>query len=192
MFSDSENFAFIKSTTLALEHELKNIFKDDTDFLVQRLEQSDLNSQILSVSKSKYDGNKFIIWEPCTIKNYSVFYSNYFDGWYTLLYSLVAKYKKEVLIVFLDSIESKGKMGFYYYYGGKERIVRALYDDTKWTFFEKGEMLSFESGEYYKKKKITDRMNNDIMKEYLLKLGININNEDFYKSTTPFLVGKNI
>ena len=190
MFSESEIFALIKSTPQELMLELKLLFKNETDFLLEELSYSKLNSQIISISQSKYAGNNFIIWEPKILKGHSVFYSNYLDGWYTLLYSLAAKYKNEVLIIFLDSIEKKGKMGFYNYCNRKERVVRALYDNSKWTFFEKGEILSFEDIEHYKKRKITDRINNYIVKEYLLKLSINIDNADFYKSSMPIVLGR--
>jgi hypothetical protein len=192
MLNNSETFALIKSTPQALRLELRQVLKNDTNFLVEEQNSSDLSSQIISVSQSKYDADRFVVWKPDNVKNYSIFYSNYLDGWYSLLYNLIINYQREVLMIYLDPVDSKGKMGFYYYSDNKERIVRALYDNPKWTFFEKGEILPFENSEYYKKKKITDRMNNDIMKEYLLKLGVDINSPDFYKSKTSFILGKTV
>ena len=54
-------------------------------------------------------------------------------------------------------------------------MVLALKED-RWTFFQQGEPLPFENLEYYNNKRIKDRMNFAIIKEYLLKMGI-----DFYK-----------
>ena len=46
-------------------------------------------------------------------------------------------------------------------------------------FFEKGNILSFENAENYKKRIIVQRMNNDIIKKYLIVLGINVDREGF-------------
>ena len=68
------------------------------------------------------------------------------------------------------------KMSFEYIKpSGEERIIMALKED-RWTFFQQGEPLSFEKKEYYENRRIKDRINFAIIKEYLLKLGI-----DFYK-----------
>lgn len=63
----------------------------------------------------------------------------------------------------------------YIHSNGDIRIIMALKED-RWTFFQQGEPLPFENLEYYNSKRIKDRINFDIIKEYLLKLGI-----DFYK-----------
>ena len=68
------------------------------------------------------------------------------------------------------------KMAFKYTNADEEeRVVMALKED-RWTFFQKGEPLPFENMEYYNNRRIKDRINFDIIKEYMLKLGI-----DFYK-----------
>lgn len=54
---------------------------------------------------------------------------------------------------------------------GKERIVMALKED-KWTFFQMGTPLPFEDVSLYEKKRIKDRINFDIIKQYLSKIGI--------------------
>lgn len=58
---------------------------------------------------------------------------------------------------------------------GKERVVIAL-KENQWTFYQDGEPLPFENLELYNNKRIKDRINFDIIKEYLSKIGI-----DFYK-----------
>jgi hypothetical protein len=85
----------------------------------------------------------------------------------------------------LDEIAPRGHMGFYYNNGVRKRIVRALYD-MKWTFYETGEPLPFEDIENYKKRKITDRINKDIITSYLLKIGLDINSADFYRTNRTF------
>lgn len=191
MFTNTEKFAIIKSPLGKLKIDLKIIFKNDTDFSIEEIDQSHLEEQKSIICKSKYDGDRFIIWEPLGLKDCSIFYSNFLDGWYTLLYNLAKQHNNEIFMIYLGEIEKKGKMGFYYYNNEKERVVRTMYDN-KWIFFEKGKMLSFEKPEYYEKKRITDRINNDILKEYLLSLNVDINKDIFYTSKGNLLVGKEI
>ena len=61
---------------------------------------------------------------------------------------------------------------------GKERLVMALKED-RWTFYQEGEVLPFENPDYYNNRKIKDRMNFSVIKEYLFKIGI-----DFYRIDT--------
>ena len=60
---------------------------------------------------------------------------------------------------------------------GKERIVMALKED-KWTFFQMGTPLPFENLSLYENKRIKDRINFDVIKQYLLKLGIDFETMD--------------
>lgn len=55
----------------------------------------------------------------------------------------------------------------------KERIILA-YEEDKWVFYEKGIPLDIENIDYYKNRLIRKRLNNEIIKEYLLKLGIDL------------------
>lgn len=48
------------------------------------------------------------------------------------------------------------------------------YKEDKWVFYEQGRPLAFENTDYYKNRLIKKRLNNKIIEEYLLKLGINI------------------
>ncbi|MCR5395036.1 MAG: hypothetical protein K6E86_06565 [Bacteroidales bacterium] len=55
---------------------------------------------------------------------------------------------------------------------GKERVVYALRED-RWIFYEEGEPLPFENLDYYKRRMIKERIGNDVIIEYLSKLGVN-------------------
>ena len=61
----------------------------------------------------------------------------------------------------------------YISHDGKERIIYALEED-RWVFYEEGEPLSFENTDYYKRRIIKKRINNEIILEYLSKCGINL------------------
>lgn len=59
----------------------------------------------------------------------------------------------------------------------EERLIQA-YKEDRCFFYEEGKPLYFENLDYYKRRRITDRLNNDIIKEYMLRLGIDINTID--------------
>ena len=71
------------------------------------------------------------------------------------------------------SINALGCFWFQYIYpDGKERVIYALKED-RWVFYEEGDILPFENPDYYKRRRIRDRINNEIIIEYLAKCGIN-------------------
>jgi chemotaxis receptor (MCP) glutamine deamidase CheD len=49
-------------------------------------------------------------------------------------------------------------------------------------FYEKGNIVPFEESINYNKRRISDRLNNSIIEDYLKKNGIDINEEHFWKS----------
>ena len=55
----------------------------------------------------------------------------------------------------------------------EERLIQ-VYKEDRWVFYEEGIPLSIEDQSYYKNKNIKKRLNNSIIKEYLLKLGIDL------------------
>ena len=56
---------------------------------------------------------------------------------------------------------------------GEERLVYANKED-RWIFYEEGKPLPFENEAYYKRRIIKERLNYDIIVEYLSKMGINL------------------
>lgn len=56
---------------------------------------------------------------------------------------------------------------------GERRIIYAIEED-RWVFYEQGVPLPFENLDYYKRRRIKDRINNDIIIEYLAKCCINL------------------
>jgi hypothetical protein len=52
------------------------------------------------------------------------------------------------------------------------RFVRAMKGDTRWEFFEKGPPLWFEDVEHYKSRNVKDRLNPEVIAEYLARVGV--------------------
>ena len=61
------------------------------------------------------------------------------------------------------------------------RLVRSMKED-KWIFDEIGDLLWFEDGNFYSKRKIADRVTSDLLLSYSIKNGINFNSPDFFKT----------
>lgn len=55
--------------------------------------------------------------------------------------------------------------------------------ESGWGFHTYGELLPFEKPEYYKAKKIKDRLNKEILEEYFLNFNIQLFNETFYNNS---------
>ena len=130
---------------------------------------------------------KISIWEPKNLKGASCFFSKYSDGRYTLILNFCKSYNHKAVRVAFSNKENESTtfMLDYFDFSDNNEIERYIYllkDDTKWNFFTKGEPLYFENVKNYIKRKKVERFNKIIMLEYLQKLGIDINSEQFWES----------
>jgi hypothetical protein len=55
--------------------------------------------------------------------------------------------------------------------GQSRRFLRAMKDDSSWEFFQKGDLLPFEDGEMYRRKRIRDRFTSQMLWSYVSSLG---------------------
>ena len=60
------------------------------------------------------------------------------------------------------------------------RTVNAVNDGGQWVFHEFGDIQPFEETDKYSTKRVKDRFTFDMLKRYLIHLGIDAFNEDFY------------
>ena len=68
------------------------------------------------------------------------------------------------------------------------RVVQMLLgDNNKMEFVQVGTPLWFENIEYYKKRKIKDRMNKNILMEYSAKIGLDLTDNNLFKSNQKSL-----
>jgi hypothetical protein len=61
-----------------------------------------------------------------------------------------------------------------------ERTISAVPTDGRWAFSADGTMLSFEKPEFYERRRVKDRFNSKILKQYLGELGIQAFDPNFY------------
>ena len=68
--------------------------------------------------------------------------------------------------------------------GNSVRTVRSMLDGDRWEFYEEGDALPFENEELYKNRRIRKRINRETIVSYMIKLGMDINNMEFWQSET--------
>lgn len=115
---------------------------------------------------------KFSCWQCSAYPDKTFFISNYEDGLPNLC-KLIQKYVECNLTMCALSGETEHPMFRFYFSDShlEERIIQ-VYKEDKWIFYEKGTPLVIENTNYYKKRFVKERLNNSIIKEYLLKQGV--------------------
>jgi hypothetical protein len=179
-------FVCIKRDVTLVREELKEIvFNTFTKKWKQSLYRLNSRQQVSSfVSESDIDFIKCLLWQPRAVaSDLTVFVSNVSDGWQSII-DIYSTRKK--LFFFRVEVSDKSDMFPAYTFEvnscGNRRIIKSSKDYSKWEFYQNGKLLPFENEKYYTKKKIADRMNNDIIIEYLSKNQIDIINPDFWTS----------
>lgn len=151
---------------------------------IRQFPLADKNRVAKVYSISEFSLTKVLMWQPVSIEfDLVAFITNMNDGWQGLLRGYSEDYKRKVIRVSLSepNINYPGN-SFEVMTIDSTRLIHAFNDSDKWVFYEKGDILPFEDGINYKKRKISNRLNNFIIEDYLKKNGIDINQEDFWRS----------
>ncbi len=177
----------------------KELFKDDftktkiVEENIKEVKQLYISELYLDNAREFY-GAIYIERKDCPNKTFIVGNAG---AWGTLSNYISNQLKCELIHFDFNNFECVKRAGFTYtnYKEEKRRTVQANYDE-KWHFLQKGELLSFENTSYYTKKKIINRMNNKILKEYFSYISnFNVDtmfNKDIAKSIyLKYLIGKN-
>jgi len=127
---------------------------------------------------------KILIWEPTDNNKLTAVFVNLADAYDSLIYVWNKRFKKQSITVRLSNDATSEYPHHEFKLRTKDNIERVVYShvETKWEFYESGPIQAFENIEYYKQRKIRDRLNNEIINEYMAKLGFNIWSKDFYSS----------
>ena len=137
------------------------------------------------VSPNSYTATAFF-YRPLNAPDFVCMRTPLEDGWQTLFNVLSLELGVESYRISASS----GRDDFYCfqsYQQGKERVVY-LMKDTKWIFYEKGERLPCEQSDMYTKRRIRDRLNEPMLLNYLLQVGLDARDSLFYHSKDNVLV----
>lgn len=176
-FSIFKGCTFEEFTDAVLNHDFFKALldKDKASFIPQ--DKLDLRKYIDPETGATLE--HFSWWASESYPNMVFLSSNQADGFYSGCYSLRSRLGCSYVNFTVSQegdLESYNKNSFYYMGPDKkERVVYSLKED-RWTFYQEGDPLPFEDLSHYGKRRVKDRINFDIIKEYLLKIGI-----DFYK-----------
>ena len=127
---------------------------------------------------------KLMIWEPkCNIGQTALFV-NYQDAYNSLIHVWNKRFKKQSITLRLSNDLISKYPHHEFHLRTNDNIERIVYShvETKWEFYENGPIQDFENTDYYKRRLIRDRLNNEIINAYMDKLGFMIWSADFYKS----------
>ena len=188
------NFDACKELVFSIFYKKKNIIEETIDGIFRdRIEsgryfsnKSRLDLSLVDFGKPIAGGKhakKLLIYSPVLPNEVSVFISNSADGWYTLVNRLCAELKSNCIsIVSTEGVNLPANMIRIYENGESVRYVRSMLDGDKWDFFEKGVIQFFEEPSYYKRRKIRDRLDRKIIVDYLRRIGVDIEREEFWSS----------
>jgi hypothetical protein len=154
--------------------------------------------KVCSTKTIPYNSNKikFIIYEPLANPGVTVFFPNFVDGWYTAVYYYTRLNNKNAFQVGFTVDNSREYPAYFFTFFFidkgqiKERTVHAIKED-KWVFFSGDNPLKIEDTDNYLKKRIKDRINNEIIIGYLKKAGYDLTDENFFKSNRGAILFSN-
>lgn len=127
---------------------------------------------------------KILIWEPRHNPSQTALFVNLRDAYSSLISVWNDRFGKRSITLRLsnDTICSHPHHEITVRTPNREERVVYTHFDSKWEFFETGPIQEFENAEYYKARRIKNRLDNNIINEYLEKLGLEIWSSEFYTS----------
>lgn len=134
------------------------------------------------LNKSNGAPLEIVLWQPVETSS-TIFQSNNKESSFHAIKSLSKNCRIMYLSVrdgFEDSYPN-AVVGLYEN-GIRIRYVQSIYAENGWEFFAFGDVQQFENLLYYKKRKIKDRLNRNILVEYMLKNGLDVRSDDFWRT----------
>ena len=122
----------------------------------------------------------FSFWKTSNYPDLVFFTSNSGDGRFTLCNAIHKRLKCEYIQCTLRDGNNNIAPAYFLHFANENMEERDIlaYKDPKWVFYEKGTPLPFEETELYNKGRIKQRLNCDIIINYLHKYGVEFENID--------------
>jgi len=135
-----------------------------------------------------------IFFVPTTWSEGCILKSNVSDGWYTLVLQLSSRLACKTIhweLSFGNGSMDSFVNAFYLNISGDKprRAVRCLQEGSgRWDYFAAGDVQPFECADYYSRRQLKDRINREILIEYLLTLGMNVRDDAFWSTMAPTVI----
>lgn len=122
----------------------------------------------------------FSFWKTSNYPDLVFFTSNFGDGRFTLCNAIHKRLKCEYIQCTLRDGNNNIYPAYFLHFANENMEERDIlaYKDPKWVFYEKGTPLPFEETELYNQRRIKQRLNCDIIINYLHKYGVEFENID--------------
>ena len=135
-------------------------------------------------NSGQHCSQKAFFYNPSCDSSKTIMVSNLFDGWYTLCNIVSRKLAcKCYLLEMCEYNVSEPKNCLTYIDGfAITRVVYVLKEGKRWLFFEQDNPLWFEEADHYKQRIKKKRLSREILIGYCYKLGLPINNFDFWET----------
>jgi hypothetical protein len=165
---------------------------EDGDPITQYfLKETKFDISLAYINEAERDGTqpaRILFWEPRIHPGTTVIMCAFSDG---LAYSVFRLSESSPHAWINVRIYKGGEYPgcFFSYYADNrktERVVQA-YKEDEWIFFQKGPAQSFENLDYYTRRLKRDRLNREIITEYMERLGIMIREDCFWQTDRPAL-----
>jgi hypothetical protein len=130
---------------------------------------------------------KSLFYNPDIAPQLSVVLGNGRGSWGSLSNNISSHLSVNNIQIEINTENSDVLRNSMFYYDGKHKtrvreVQGHLGDYNKMEFVQGGPLLWFENIEYYKKRKIWDRLNKSILTEYANKIGIDLTSDYFFNT----------
>ena len=180
---DSFSFAIIDCSIVKVKEYLEN---QNYDYRITYenidIEKKYFDTMYLQPIKGTAKG---LFYNPDIASNLTIVLGNGRGSWGTLCNNISANLLVNNIQITINNENLDNIINQIVIYDGKEitRAVQGLLgDDDKMEFVQNGVPVWFENIDYYKKRKIIDRINKTILIEYAYKLGIDLTSNDLFKA----------
>lgn len=130
---------------------------------------------------------RFLLYTPKNNPYTTVMFANILDGYINLIKYVSKKYNMEYYNISMSDGKSQMMKAYHFhYYAPLQQRHILCYQDPNWVFFEEGKPLWFEDTNYYKQRLKMDRLNKNVILEYLKSIGWEIYKEDFWLPVNDF------
>lgn len=174
-FNDFSFTVFIGGNLSDFKDIINNIYKDEikNDKFLIKEDYFSIQDYIDSIPE-KSKPRRFSFWKSSQHPSMIFFSSNSSDGCFTLCNVIHDKTGCSYISCSMHNGNGGYMAGYMFHYvdkNNKERHVLA-YKNPKWTFYQQGNPMPCEDTTLYDNRTIKKRLNNDIISNYLSKLGI--------------------